>query len=266
MRYDPEKHHRRSIRLRGYDYSQAGAYFVTICIQNRECLFGEIVDGEMRLNDVGRMVLSVWAELPRHYEGVDIDGFVAMPNHIHGIIVLVGGDVVVGAGFKPAPTIKRHGLPEVVRAFKTFSSRHINQSRGTPGRPVWQRNYYGQAIRSEEEMTGIRRYIEENPLMWQMDRENPAAQVEGTGEEACPGRDHIRSRAPIYRELAGCREARLDLPTLQKSFSRARCEEYWEAAVDEDILSVKAVEIRGFDPRWWLEPLAVPLLWSAFKA
>ena len=102
MRSDPEKPHRRSIRLGGYDYSQPGAYFVTVCAQNRECLFGELVDNKMRLNDAGRMVESVWEELPRHYAGIDIDAFVAMPNHIHGIIMLLDGDVV-GAGPRARP-------------------------------------------------------------------------------------------------------------------------------------------------------------------
>lgn len=100
MKYDPEKHHRRSVRLRGYDYSQAGAYFVTICTQNRECLFGDMVDGEMRLNDAGRVVHGVWNDLPDHYAGVKLDAFVVMPNHVHGIIV------IVGAGY-PAPTTHR---------------------------------------------------------------------------------------------------------------------------------------------------------------
>jgi hypothetical protein len=90
MAFDPERHHRRTIRLKGYDYSQPGAYFVTICIQDRAYLFGEIVDGEMRLNDAGRMVHGVWHDMPHHYRGVDIDAFVVMPNHIHGIIILVG--------------------------------------------------------------------------------------------------------------------------------------------------------------------------------
>ena len=172
MKYDAKKHHRRSIRLDGYGYSKAGAYFVTICTKNRECLFGEIVDGEMRLNDAGRMVQSVWIELPRHYAGVNIDAFVTMPNHVHGIIVLM--DVgIVGAGFKPAPTKKRHCLPEIVRAFKTFSARHINQWRGTCGTPVWQRNYYERVIRVEDDMDRIRRYIEDNPALWETDQENP---------------------------------------------------------------------------------------------
>src|SRR3990172_159079 len=90
MTYAAAKHHRRSIRLRGYDYTQAGAYFVTICTQNRECVFSEVVEGQMLLNGPGQMVESVWRELPQHYPGVQVDAFVVMPNHLHGIIVLVG--------------------------------------------------------------------------------------------------------------------------------------------------------------------------------
>lgn len=90
MRYDPTLHHRRSIRLQGYDYAQAGAYFVTICTQGRECLFGEIVDGQMRLNEAGKMAWNTWHEMPKHYPRVQIDAFMVMPNHIHGIVILVG--------------------------------------------------------------------------------------------------------------------------------------------------------------------------------
>ncbi|MDI9571434.1 MAG: transposase [Pseudomonadota bacterium] len=88
MTYRTDKHHRCSIRLRGYDYSRPGAYFITICAQNRECLFGDIVNGEMRLNDAGVMVQSVWDEIPAHYPGIYIDVFIVMPNHIHGIVVV----------------------------------------------------------------------------------------------------------------------------------------------------------------------------------
>jgi putative transposase len=92
-------HHPHSIRLKGYDYAQAGAYFVTICTQGRECLFGEIVDDEMQLSDVGRMVQTAWSELPDHYPGVETDAFVVMPNHIHGIIILTSDQPAQG----PAP-------------------------------------------------------------------------------------------------------------------------------------------------------------------
>jgi len=168
MTYDPEKHHRRSIRLKGYDYTQAGAYFVTVCVQNHECLFGQILDNNMRLNHAGVIVQTVWNELPVHYTHVQLDQFVAMPNHVHGIVILTD----VGAGFKPVPT-RRHGLQEIIRAFKTFSSRRINQLRGIPGIPVWQRNYYEHIIRHEPELNRIREYIQTNPLRWELDRENP---------------------------------------------------------------------------------------------
>ena len=191
MRYDPEKHHRRSIRLSGYDYSQAGAYFVTICTQNRQCLFGEIVDGEMRLNNAGQMVQLVWAELAQHYAGVDIDGFVVMPNHIHGIVILTS--VGAGPGACPAkgrpqgvkgqpqgvaPTMS---LPDVVHRFKSLTTARYRRGvmeRGWPGfcSRLWQHNYYEHVIRAGDELDRIRRYIEDNPRMWEMDRENPAAQ------------------------------------------------------------------------------------------
>ena len=99
-----------------------------------------------------------------------------MPNHVHGIIIIRD----VGAGSEPAPTTKRHGLPEIVRQFKTFSARRINRRRGTPGQPVWQRNYYEHIIRHEESLNRIRDYILTNPLRWNLDRENPNR----TGEDS----------------------------------------------------------------------------------
>ncbi len=132
MKDDPEKHHRRSIRLKGYDYSRAGAYFVTICTQNRECLFGDIVDGEMMLNKNGEIVESVWNDLPNHYAHVELDYHIIMPNHIHGIII------IVGAGLKPTPpdTEKTHVLPEIICVFKKFSVcriKHVIPTGVNPG-------------------------------------------------------------------------------------------------------------------------------------
>ena len=167
MKTDMEKHRRRSIRLREYDYSQTGAYFIKLVVYDRAVLFGEIAGGETRLNEFGRIVERAWADLPEHYLNVQCDAFVVMPNHIHGIIVLGG------AGFKPAPT-RRHGLPEIVRALKTFSARRINEIRHTPGAPVWQRNYYEHIIRGDGELLRVREYILNNPLEWDNDRENPS--------------------------------------------------------------------------------------------
>lgn len=206
MRYDPEKHHRRSIRLKGYDYSQPGAYFVTIVTQDRACLFGEVVDGEMRLNELGEIVAWTWRDLPNHVPNVALDAFVVMPNHVHGIIVSIdapNAPAPVGAGSEPAPTqpipgpfnepipggiaAKRYALPEIVRQFKTFSARRINERRGTPGGPVWQRNYYEHIIRNEESLNQIRQYIANNPLQWALDRENPDVVEAGSEPAATEG-------------------------------------------------------------------------------
>ena len=195
MRFDPKIHHRRSIRLKGYDYSQTGAYFVTIVAWQREMLFGEIMNGKMLMNRCGQIVRKAWFDLPNHYRHGELGAFVIMPNHVHGIIVLNDGvsrggspltDKTIlsdetNAGKNPLPikqtrpymTEKRHGLPEIVRAFKSFSARRINALRYTEGIPVWQRNYYEHVIRNEREMDRIARYIESNPLRWADDEENP---------------------------------------------------------------------------------------------
>ncbi len=170
-----ESHLRRSIRLKGYDYSLPGIYFVTICAADRDFLFGDVADGKVRLYDAGRIVQSVWSKLPDHYAGLKTDAFVVMPNHVHGILILyppVPADFV-GAGLKPAPT-KRHPITEIVRGFKTFSARHINALRQMRA-PVWQRNYYEHIIRNSRSLDRIRQYIAENPERWEFDRENPRA-------------------------------------------------------------------------------------------
>lgn len=171
MTINPDIHHRRSNRLREYDYSLAGGYFVTICTWQRKCLFGEIVDGEMQLNNLGNHVCETWTGIPRHYRHVALDAFVVMPNHIHGIIYI--SDVETRAGLKPAPTDKWHDLSEIIRGFKTFSSRRINESRNNQGWPVWQRNFYDRVLRNGDELTRARAYTINNPLQWVKDKENP---------------------------------------------------------------------------------------------
>ncbi len=177
MTYNPDIHHRRSIRLRDYDYSGGGAYFVTLCVHGREFLFGEVVDGEMRLNDAGRMVTTVWDSLPKRYQGLEIDACVVMPNHLHGIFFI--NDPVGAIHESPLRESLRHNrramtLPKVVGYLKMNTAKRINQSRNTPGVPVWQRNYYERVIRDERELDGIRRYIVENPAKWDEDENHPA--------------------------------------------------------------------------------------------
>ena len=170
MKFDPKIHHRRSIRLQGYDYSQAGAYFVTIVAWQREMLFGEIMDGMMKLNEFGRIVSEKWQWLEMQYEYVELGEWVIMPNHFHGILVIHDGR----GGSRSAPTpIKRKPLGGLIGAFKTVSTKQINLLRDTEGQVVWQRNYYERIIRNESEMDRISLYIESNPLRWADDDENP---------------------------------------------------------------------------------------------
>lgn len=200
---DPVRPRRRSIRLRGYDYSRAGAYFVTICAQDRACLFGEVVDGVMVLNEAGVMLAEHWTALPQRFPTITLDAFVVMPNHLHCVLVLhdasgAGGhegrpydDVVrdtdvddddnadVGAPLVGArhDTAARLGL--VIGAFKSMTT--VAYGRGVRqfawptfrGR-LWQRNYYEHIVRDNAEMDRIRGYIAENPSKWAVDRENPA--------------------------------------------------------------------------------------------
>ncbi|OGQ81235.1 MAG: transposase [Deltaproteobacteria bacterium RIFCSPLOWO2_12_FULL_60_19] len=176
MKYDPEKHHRRSIRIRGYDYLQGGMYFVTICTRDRESLFGEVVDGGMRLNPCGEIARICWAEIPEHFPHAVLDLFVVMPNHIHGIVV-VGARHAVPLQSSPECFGKpiAGSIPTVVRSFKSAVAKRVNALRGTPGIPVWQRNYYEHVVRDEESLNRIRQYVADNPTRWAFDRENPRA-------------------------------------------------------------------------------------------
>ncbi len=181
MKFDPDIHHRRSIRLRGYDYARAGAYFVTVCVQGRECLFGEVVAGKIVLTPEGEMVRSVWRGLAERFPNLVLDEFVAMPNHCHGILMIsepVGAPLAApcpGHPVKPkgaassAPT-----LGGIVRAFKSISAIAVNRLMDRADRPLWQRNYYERILRDDEELDRARRYIADNPAKWAMDAENPA--------------------------------------------------------------------------------------------
>ena len=165
MAYNPKLHHRRSIRLKEWDYSRPGGYFVTICTNRREAMFGEVRGKKMRLNRYGRIVQQSWKDLPAHYHNTHLDEFIIMPNHVHGIIVVTENTAVGNA-------MNRRPLSEIIRALKSFSARRINALRGITGVPVWQRNYYEHIIRTEEELRRVREYIESNPLKWPLDGEN----------------------------------------------------------------------------------------------
>ena len=183
--YNPKIHHRESMRLKNYDYSQDGYYFTTICAKNKIECFGEIIDGKMVLNECGKIVEKCWYDLPNHYHNCRLDEFIIMPNHNHGIVIIDNGVVetglkpirmdksVVGMGLKPIPTgVKRYSLSEIIRAFKTFSSRKINEQ--NPNLIFrWQLRFYDHIIRNEKSLDKIREYIVNNPLKWELDRNNP---------------------------------------------------------------------------------------------
>jgi REP element-mobilizing transposase RayT len=201
-KFDPQKHHRRSIRLKGYDYAQPGAYFVTIVTYQRECLFGEIVDGEMQLNEYGKIVQKWWNEIPNHFPNVEIVVFVIMPNHVHGIILIsadrrgtvpvpgvddktnvetenLGGETPnrgerTSQSGGETPPLRAPTLGQIVAYFKYQSTKEMNALDGTGTiTKFWQRNYYERIIRGEKEMGKIWDYIETNPLRWADDDENP---------------------------------------------------------------------------------------------
>ncbi|MEP7134995.1 MAG: transposase [Chloroflexota bacterium] len=171
MKFDPQKHHRRSIRLKDYDYSQTGAYYVTIDVQNRECLFGEIVDDEMVLNEAGKMIEEQWLALVERFPCIELDVYQIMPNHFHGIIVFVRATLVVAR--ENAPT-----LGDIVGAFKSITTHAYiqgvdNQHWSRFYKQLWQRNYYEHVVRDEADLNRIRDYIQSNPANWDEDEENP---------------------------------------------------------------------------------------------
>lgn len=167
------QHCRRSVRLQGHDYSQSGAYFVTICAYNRECLFGGIAGNDIRLNECGAIAKGEWIKSFEIRKEIKLDEYIVMPNHIHGIVWI---DNPIGANGR-SPLHRTNMGPKTLSSFvagyKSTVTKQINALRRLPGVPVWQRNYYEHVIRGDTELNRIRQYIMENPLKWEFDSENP---------------------------------------------------------------------------------------------
>lgn len=161
-------HKRPSIRLKEYNYSQPGEYFIKICTHNRECLFGEIVDGETRLSSPGEIVHRCWNEIPSHFPNVELDAFIVMPNHVHGIIII--NESCRGEVTSP---LCKPTLGIIAAYFKYQSTKLINNMNGTTGDRFWQRNYFDRIVRDENELNTIRDYIVNNPLKWSFENVNP---------------------------------------------------------------------------------------------
>ena len=193
-KFDPKKHHRRSIRLPEYDYAQAGAYYVTIVAWHRECLFGEVVNREVVLNEVGKIVQWEWKELPKRLQFIELGAFVVMPNHFHGILFfheIVGAtrqepaktrageirlpDITIdGIDGSPLPRgPKPASLGAIMAQFKSRVTKRLWKFPSLKRTPVWQRNYYEHIIRNERDLQNKTDYIEANPMLWHEDNENP---------------------------------------------------------------------------------------------
>jgi REP element-mobilizing transposase RayT len=157
--------------LERFDYAQVGAYFVTICTHRRRRLFGEVVNGEVVLSELGQLVRNLWDRIPRHQSNVDVDEFVVMPDHFHGVLII---DLQSRGTIYRAPTEERFGgpipgsIPTIIRTYKAAVTRMWRKSIEDPALRVWQRGYYEHVIRSEDELNGIRRYIQTNPIRWDL--------------------------------------------------------------------------------------------------
>ena len=173
MYFMKQIHNRKGLRLYGYDYSMAGYYFITICAQNRKCMFGKIHNGQMFANDAGILVENIWNKLPQRFPNIELDVFIVMPNHFHGIIAIMDNDVgaIHELPLHSRTTRRRMLLPKIIGYFKMNTAKQINSIHGTYGK-IWQRNYYDHIIRNENDLNRIREYIINNPNKWNTDTNN----------------------------------------------------------------------------------------------
>lgn len=191
MKFNPSIHKRKSIRLHGYDYSQEGMYFITICTHNKECLFGHVGANrirpdqvnnhddandenipEMHLNEFGKIAHNEWLKTPEIRPNVELGEFMIMPNHMHGIIIIKNQHLQEGV-LQYAPMEFKspsHNIGAIIRGYKSAVTKQINILRESPEHAVWQRNYYEHIIRTAESYEKITNYIIRNPLLWEEDR------------------------------------------------------------------------------------------------
>lgn len=174
MKYNPEEHHRRSIRLKEYDYSEPNWYYVTICTYHHKNLFGEIKNSKMVLSSFGKIVNEEWLRTKELRKNIDLDEYVIMPNHFHAILIIERRDTA-----RCVPTtvnenrkfgeMQAGSLSAMVRSFKSAVTKGINELQNTSREPTWQKGFYEHIIRNEQDLYHIRKYIEQNPLKWELD-------------------------------------------------------------------------------------------------
>ena len=184
-------HHRKANRLQHYDYSQAGYYFVTICTQHRVNYFGEMEGNQIQLSHIGKIATDCWRNIPEHFHNTALDEFVVMPNHIHGIVVIKGNDLV---GNNDRCSLRKNrnmaALPKIISQYKSSTTRIIRKQ--FANHPFgWQRSFYDHVIRGEQSLDDVREYIQNNPLNWELDENNPVNGIKPeTGDQALPLTDN----------------------------------------------------------------------------
>jgi putative transposase len=198
-KFNPDIHHRRSIRLKGYDYASPGTYFITICTFDRKCIFGEISGRQMKMNAIGQLVMAEWMKTPSIRPNILLGEFVIMPNHLHGLVMISGGqkkpekqygrDGKIGGRNGEMPRSPSGTIGALVRGFKAAATRCFNEFCGTRGNPLWQRNYWEHIVRTEESLNKIRNYIRFNPASWDSDRLNPLLSFEKARSHGNPRAD-----------------------------------------------------------------------------
>jgi putative transposase len=197
---DSHLHHRRTLRIKGYDYLQAGAYFVTVCAYKKQALFGEIHGDKIELSDIGQLIRQYWVAIPRHFANVRRDEFVIMPNHFHGIIV-IHDDALRRGKACLAPTRVTFGHPAarslgiIIGSFKSAVTKFAHKCSEYSNIPIWQRNYYEHVIRNESDLSEKQKYIIDNPAKWNEDEYNSIDDFDISDHDFNPGRMAIRPYA-----------------------------------------------------------------------
>ncbi len=168
--YNPKEHKRKSNRLKDYDYSQGGYYFITICTYDKKCIFGNIINDKMVLNNLGRVAEKEWQKTASMRNNVELKEFVIMPNHIHAIIVIKDVEGISSYALTDKFRSPTKTLGAIIRGYKSSVTKQINILRNIKGMPIWQRNYYEHIIRNTQELEKIQEYIINNQLKWSEDR------------------------------------------------------------------------------------------------
>ncbi len=177
------KYRTKSMRLDSWDYSLDGAYFITICTKNRECVFGDVKNDEMLLNEIGEIAKTCWEEIPQHFPYVVLDAFVIMPNHVHAVLFIDHDVISTPVSVETKDLLSLRGehnrllkklrgtsktIGSIIRGFKIGVTKWVNCNTNVSN--IWQTNYYDHIVRNEAELNRIRHYIIDNPLNWEKDK------------------------------------------------------------------------------------------------